>query len=89
MFRESRLAGRQDQQGSADHATQQYVCRTGDSEAVHDVSSEAEGHLLRMGQQAPLVKGNSQINVNHLSAAPVDQYVIEVAIAQANDESCH
>ena len=56
--------------------------------AIHNVAGEAEGHQLRSVQEAPLLKGNPQINVHYLSRLAVQQYVVAVSVPQPNNVSC-
>mmetsp|Transcript_11723 Transcript_11723/g.38550 ORF Transcript_11723/g.38550 Transcript_11723/m.38550 type:complete len:302 (-) Transcript_11723:1520-2425(-) len=70
-------------------ATTHHPFNTAHSHAVHDVSCEAEGDLLRRGQAPPLLEGNSEIDLDELSARFVDENVGWMAIPEPDGVAHH
>lgn len=60
-----------------------------DSEGIHDVRRESEGHYLRDLQLGTFFEDAIEVDMGHLSCVLVDQNVVSVPITQAYDVANH
>lgn len=61
---------------------------TCDTNAINKILRQPKWNQLRRVEKAPLLKGYPKVNVHNLSGTLVDEDVIQVPVAQANDVPC-
>ena len=59
-----------------------------DAHAIDNILCESEGRQLRGVEKPPLLESDSQVNVDNLSRAGVNEDVVQMPVPQANDVSC-